>query len=58
MSIIIYRPIDTVVEIHDGAPPADQSTEVRQLIADLAAMTADRDEWKRRYEGTLPPPIA
>ena len=54
---ILYLPRGTTGEIREGPPAVDQSAEVRQLMADLAAMTADRDEWKRRYEATLPPPV-
>ena len=54
---ILYLPRGTTGEIREGAPAIDQSAEVRQLMADLAAMTTDRDEWKRRYEATLPPPV-
>ena len=52
--IVVYAPAGAV-DVRDGSPPVDQSAEVRQLMADLAALTADRDEWRRRYEATVPP---
>ena len=55
--ITIYAAADVAITRRLGSPPVDQSAEVRQLMADLAAMTADRDEWRRRYEATLPPPV-
>lgn len=54
--VIIYRQGNTVA-VRDGAPPADQSAQVAQLTAALAAMTADRDAWRQRYEDATVPPI-
>ena len=54
--LIIYRNGNTI-DVRDGAPPADQSAVVAQLTADLDAMTADRDEWRRRYEDATAPSV-
>ena len=54
--IVVYAPAGAV-DVRDGSPPVDQSAQVAQLTADLAAMTADRDAWRTKYEATLPPPV-
>ncbi len=35
--VTIYKPAGVTVNVIDGVPPADQSAQVAQLTADLAA---------------------
>ena len=41
--ITIYKPAGLVIDIIEGAPPADQSAEIAALQAQVAALTAKID---------------
>lgn len=44
--ITIYKPPGLVVDVIDGDPPADQSAQIAQLTADLAAANATIGQFK------------
>lgn len=41
--VTIFKDPNITVQVFDGNPPADQSAQVAQLTADLAARTTERD---------------